>query len=136
MSFHKHVGCEFVVVCDACRAIGAIGDRDWKKVRVNEDGHALHLCRNCQHRAVWCATHQSYHLPEQLHRRACVLCGGLFTSQVAQQIEHCPSCRRIDGVAAYYAERTRHTHGQTLRQHTGGRSLVDALLGRLTRIGK
>jgi hypothetical protein len=83
-----------MVVCDACGDFGVIGDWDWRKMRCDELGQPMHLCRVCRPSAVWCSSHQQYHLPNSLHRRPCAICGGLFTSQVSQNIEHCPQCRR------------------------------------------
>jgi hypothetical protein len=136
MSFQKHASFEFVVMCDACHAIGAIGDRDWKKVRVNGDGHAIHLCRHCMKHAEWCAVHQCYHLPEQLHRCPCVLCGGLFTARVSQHIEHCPSCRRIEAVAARYANCAPYADAHAHTDHHSGHSLISQIWGRIARIVK
>lgn len=98
MSYQERYPCGPVVICDCCGSIGAIGDRDWRQVRGSGVDDAMHLCRACQRRAVWCEVHQTYHLPETLHRRPCVDCGGLFTAQVASNLEHCPSCRRERGI--------------------------------------
>lgn len=98
MSYQKHATYGSVVACDCCGSIGAIGDRDWRQVRGSGIADAMHLCRACRRRAVWCEAHQTYHLPESFHRRPCVACGGLFTAQVAWNLEHCPSCRRERGI--------------------------------------
>jgi hypothetical protein len=82
------------VVCDICGRCGAIGNRDWREMRQDDHGAPIHLCRICRRSAVWCAAHSQYHLPESLHRRPCIVCGGLFTSKVGQNIEHCRQCRR------------------------------------------
>jgi len=83
-----------VVVCDVCKRVGAVGDRDWREMRKDARGAPIHLCHECRRAAVWCAAHAQYHLPDSLHRRPCIACGGLFTSQVSHGIEHCPQCRR------------------------------------------
>ncbi|MGB9751274.1 hypothetical protein [Roseiflexus castenholzii] len=98
MSYQERQPCGPVVVCDCCGSIGAIGDRDWRQVRGNGIDNARHLCRACHRRAVWCEVHQTYHLPETFHRRPCIACGGLFTAQVALNLEYCPSCRREHGI--------------------------------------
>jgi hypothetical protein len=67
-------------------------------VRGSRADDAIHLCQACRRRAVWCEVHQTYHLPESFHRRPCVDCNGLFTAQVAWNLEHCPSCRRERGI--------------------------------------
>lgn len=94
MSFQTHLRFGSVVVCDVCHRVGAICDRDWREMAAGADGEPLHLCRVCRKHAVWCAAHQSFHRPADNHRRACIVCGGLFTAQVQLHIEHCPSCRR------------------------------------------
>jgi hypothetical protein len=83
-----------IVVCDICGEFSAMGDRDWCRMRYDAQDQPIHLCRKCRPSAVWCAAHQQYHLESSQHRRPCVVCGGLFTSFVSQQIEHCPQCRR------------------------------------------
>ena len=83
-----------IVVCDICGEFGAKGDRDWCKMRYDTHDQPIHLCYKCRSSAVWCAAHQQYHLEHSQHRRPCVVCGGLFTSYVRQNIEHCPQCRR------------------------------------------
>ncbi|HMP40095.1 MAG TPA: hypothetical protein PKA05_06920 [Roseiflexaceae bacterium] len=94
MSYEIHgAGCA-VVVCDLCRARGAIGDRDWREGRPSASGGAQHLCRNCRQHAVWCEEHHAYHAPDSLHRCACKECGGLYTSVVKARINYCPSCLR------------------------------------------
>ncbi|GIV99902.1 hypothetical protein [Roseiflexus sp.] len=98
MSYQERQPCGPVVVCDCCGSIGAIGDCDWRQVRGNGIDDARHLCRACRRRAVWCEVHQTYHLPETFHRRPCIACGGLFTAQVALNLEYCPSCRRERGI--------------------------------------
>jgi len=94
MSYQGERLYERVVVCDICGSWGAIGDLDWRKMRHSTYEHPIHLCRKCRPHAIWCVAHQQYHLADSLHRRPCVACGGLFTAQVGQQIEHCPQCRR------------------------------------------
>ncbi|MDW8214843.1 MAG: hypothetical protein RMJ55_14895, partial [Roseiflexaceae bacterium] len=122
-----------VVVCDCCGSIGAIGDRDWRQVRGSGIEDAMHLCQACRRRAVWCEVHQTYHLPETLHRRPCAACGGLFTAQVAWGLEFCPSCRRERGivVTAPAPTDTKHTGWRAwswlfpwrmLRQHRSAHS--------------
>lgn len=98
MSYQEHAPYGPVVVCDCCGNIGAIGDRDWRQVRGSGVEDARHLCRACRRRAVWCEVHQTYHLPETLHRRPCVACGGLFTAPAGWNLEYCPSCRRERGI--------------------------------------
>lgn len=99
MSYQERARHGTIVACDCCQRFGAIGDRDWRQVRGDSAANALHLCRVCQKQAIWCETHQTYHLPEILHRKPCTACGGLFTAQVALQFDHCPSCRRTLGIA-------------------------------------
>lgn len=94
MSYQERFDHVDVVVCDICGRCGAIGNRDWREMRQDEHGAAIHLCRTCRRSALWCAAHEQYHLAESLHRRPCIVCGGLFTSKVGQNIEHCPQCRR------------------------------------------
>ena len=89
---HNHIT---IVACDVCGKFGAKGDRDWCKMRYDAQGEPIHLCYKCRASAVWCAAHQQYHLEDSQHRRPCVVCGGLFTSFVRQNIEHCPQCRRL-----------------------------------------
>ncbi len=98
MSYQEREPYGSVVVCDCCQSIGAIGDRDWRQVRGSGADDAMHLCRACRRRAMWCEVHQTYHLPETFHRRPCVDCGGLFTAQMSWNLEYCPSCRRERGV--------------------------------------
>ncbi|NWG20111.1 MAG: hypothetical protein HXY39_07250 [Chloroflexi bacterium] len=98
MSYQERAQYGPVVVCDCCGTFGAIGDRDWRQMRGSGADDAVHLCPGCRRRAVWCEVHQQYHLPESLHRRACVTCGGLFTARVELGLEHCPACRRELGV--------------------------------------
>jgi hypothetical protein len=98
MSYREHAPYGSVVVCDCCGKVGAIGDRDWRQVRGSSVHDAMHLCRACRRQAVWCDVHQTYHLPEAFHRRPCAACGGLFTAQVAWNLDYCPSCRRERGI--------------------------------------
>jgi hypothetical protein len=86
-----------VVVCDVCGEFSWVSDRHWRKMPESTTEQPIHLCQACQNVALWCPAHQQYHLPEALHRCACVDCGGLFTSVVAQGIMRCPSCRRLAG---------------------------------------
>ncbi len=102
-----------VVVCDLCGTYGAVGDSDWREVRAAADGHARHLCRECGRRAVWCAIHDSYHLPDSNHRRPCIGCGGLFTARVSEARERCPSCQRALRLAQQPA-----ANGQASRHRT------------------
>jgi hypothetical protein len=83
-----------VVVCDICNDFSGMGDRAWRRMRYDAHNQPIHLCSKCRSKAVWCAAHQQYHLKDSQHRRPCVVCGGLFTSYVRQEIEHCPQCRR------------------------------------------
>jgi hypothetical protein len=83
-----------VVACDVCSTIGAVGDRRFRVMRRDATGATHHLCSTCRVWAEWCDTHQSYHMPDDLHRHACADCGGLFTSRVRQHLLHCPSCLR------------------------------------------
>jgi hypothetical protein len=83
-----------VVACDACNTVGAVGDRRFRVMRRDAAGATHHLCDSCRVWAEWCDTHQRFHMPNDLHRRACADCGGLFTSRVRQRIRHCPSCLR------------------------------------------
>ena len=99
MSYQERLPHGPVVICDCCGAVGAIGDRDWRQARGAGLTHPVHLCHSCQRHAVWCDAHQAYHLPETLHRKPCITCGGLFTARVSLGIDHCPSCRRDFGVA-------------------------------------
>lgn len=94
MSIQERARYGTVVICDLCEEVGALFDRDWRVMRRDTAGEPVHLCRKCHKVAVWCAAHQAYHRPSDNHRRACSACGGLFTSEVRQGIEHCPSCRR------------------------------------------
>ena len=98
MSYREHAPYGSIVVCDCCGKVGAIGDRDWRQVRGSSVHDAMHLCRACRRQAVWCDVHQTYHLPEAFHRRPCAACGGLFTAQVAWNLDYCPSCRRERGI--------------------------------------
>src|SRR6185503_4819381 len=82
-----------IVVCDICGEFSAMGDRDWSRMRYDAHDQPIHLCNKCRATAVWCAAHQQYHLEDSQHRRPCIVCGGLFTSYVRQNIEHCPQCR-------------------------------------------
>jgi len=103
------------VACDLCERAGAVFDPDWREMGRDLAGEPIHLCRACYGRACWCAAHQRYHLPSDNHRSLCVTCGGLFTAQVAQQIEHCPSCRRT---AAFTAPQPkRHTLWAKIQRH-------------------
>jgi hypothetical protein len=83
-----------IVVCDICGEFGAKGDRDWSKMRYDAHEEPIHLCYKCRASAVWCAAHQQYHLEDSQHRRPCADCGGLFTSYVRHNVEHCPTCQR------------------------------------------
>jgi len=83
-----------VVVCDICGDFSWVSDRHWRTMPESAPEQPIHLCQMCQNVALWCSAHQQYHLPEALHRCACVDCGGLFTSVVAHAITRCPSCRR------------------------------------------
>ena len=89
-----------VVVCDICSDFSWIGDRNWRAMPESSPESPIHLCPKCQRVAVWCPAHKQYHLPDALHRRACVDCGGLFTSVVRNGITRCPSCRRAAGESA------------------------------------
>src|SRR5947208_13294388 len=86
-----------VVVCDICDDFSWVGDRRWRTMPQSTIEKPIHLCRTCESVAVWCAVHQQYHLPDVFHRRACINCGGLFTSVVRDEITRCPSCRRAAG---------------------------------------
>lgn len=86
-----------VVVCDACSDFSWVSDPQWRPTQQSSAEHPLHLCPKCWHVAIWCLAHQQYHLPDVFHRRACVDCGGLFTSVVRDAIIRCPSCRRLAG---------------------------------------
>jgi hypothetical protein len=86
-----------VVVCDICGDFSWVSNRDWREMPQRTGEQPIHLCRACQRVAVWCPAHQQYHLPDVFHRRACVDCGGLFTSVVRDAITRCPSCRRMAG---------------------------------------
>jgi uncharacterized protein with PIN domain len=83
-----------VVVCDMCGDFSWIGDRHWREMPERSGEQPIHLCRACQHVALWCSAHQEYHRPDMFHRRACVDCGGLFTSIVREALTRCPACRR------------------------------------------
>lgn len=90
-----------VVVCDLCGNFSWVSNRNWREMPQRADNQPVHLCPACHPVAIWCPTHQQYHLPDVFHRRACVDCGGLFTSIVREQITRCPACRR--SVGAYPA---------------------------------
>ncbi|KAB8142622.1 hypothetical protein F8S13_13785 [Chloroflexia bacterium SDU3-3] len=89
---HKSYG--WVVVCNVCNEFGPIGDRYLRRMEGGTDEDPIHLCAKCASIAMWCDAHQTYHLPDSLHRHACADCGGLFTSVVSEQIYRCPSCQR------------------------------------------
>jgi hypothetical protein len=84
----------WMVSCDLCESVGALCERDWREMSRDEHGQPIHLCRDCRKTAVWCDTHHHFHRPADNHRRACASCGGLFTSQVSQRHDLCPTCRR------------------------------------------
>ncbi len=86
-----------VVVCDICGDFSWVSDRHWRAMPESTSEKPIHLCQGCQNVALWCAMHQQYHLPQTFHRCACVDCGGLFTSVVADAIIRCPACRRLAG---------------------------------------
>lgn len=87
-------GAHELVTCDLCGASGRAGDTRFRLMRRDAAGRSHHLCPSCRVWAEWCEAHQQYHQPEDLHRRACASCGGLFTARVRLHIEHCPSCQR------------------------------------------
>jgi hypothetical protein len=99
VSFQNKERYGWMVVCDLCGCFGAIFDRDWREMRKDSSGEPAHLCRRCRRDAVWCEVHKQYHRPEDNHRRACVMCGGLFTARVNQRINRCPSCLRAGRLA-------------------------------------
>ena len=84
-----------VVVCNICSDFSWVGDSRWRTMPQSTSEQPIHLCKKCQCVALWCSAHQQYHLPHIFHRCACIDCGGLFTSVVADAITRCPSCRRI-----------------------------------------
>jgi uncharacterized protein YlaI len=84
----------WIVACDVCHEISAIGNRDWREMRRDAQNHPIHLCPHCRKTAVWIEKHQRYYQPEDNLRASCVVCGGLFTARVHQHIQHCPGCRR------------------------------------------
>jgi uncharacterized protein YlaI len=86
-----------VVVCDICDDFSWIGDRHWRAMPQSNAACPIHLCPKCQRAAKWCPAHQQYHLADTFHRRACIDCGGLFTSIVRDAITRCPACRRAAG---------------------------------------
>jgi hypothetical protein len=88
-----------VVVCDICGDFSWMSDNRWRTMPKSTSEQPIHLCKMCQCVALWCSEHQQYHLPEALHRCACVDCGGLFTSVVTAAITRCPSCRRMAGAS-------------------------------------
>jgi hypothetical protein len=94
MSYQYKRGNVCVVVCNICSDFSWVGDPQWRKMAHGTEEQPIHLCRACRGVALWCSTHQQYHLPKAFHRCACVDCGGLFTSVVAEAITRCPSCRR------------------------------------------
>jgi hypothetical protein len=83
-----------IVACDLCGTTGAVGDTRFRLMRQDSRSQPHHLCPDCRVWAEWCPTHQQYHRPSDLHRRACRSCGGLYTSRVELRIEHCPGCLR------------------------------------------
>lgn len=93
MSFQSR-GTYDVIMCDVCKAVSAVGDTRMRLVRRDASGTSHHLCPDCRVWAEWCEAHQQYHRPDDLHRKPCAECGGLYTSRVSQHIEHCPSCLR------------------------------------------
>ena len=97
MSYQYKRADVYVVVCDICSDFSYIGDQHWRMMPQGSAEHPIHLCATCQRVALWCPTHAQYHLPDTLHRRACVDCGGLFTSIVRDAIIRCPACRRNTG---------------------------------------
>lgn len=94
MSYQEMARFGHVVVCDLCEAVGAIGDRDWREMRRDATGAPLHVCRKCRKEAVWCQVHQQYHRANELHRRPCIMCGGLYTAAITRDTNYCPSCAR------------------------------------------
>lgn len=96
------------VACDLCGATSRAGDTRFRLMRRDTAGKSHHLCPNCRVWAEWCEAHQQYHRPDDLHRRACANCGGLFTSRVRLHIAHCPGClRAIAPQPAAHVERPR-----------------------------
>jgi hypothetical protein len=85
-----------VVVCDICGSFSWCSDRHWREMPKGTS-KPIHLCQACQPLAVWCESHQAYHLPDAFHRCACADCGGLFTSIVGRGLTRCPSCHRAAG---------------------------------------
>lgn len=94
MSYQQKQPYGWIVACDICDQISAIGNRDWREMRKDAHGKPIHLCPHCRKTAVWIEAHQRYYQPDDNLRTPCVVCGGLFTAHVNQHIRHCPSCCR------------------------------------------